>query len=108
MEADQLSIQYFIPPGATDREQRSKSPSSGRYNHPDTGYADDLAIHSWTEENLQTIVNILDEVFTEFGLSINVTKTETMVWNWDEKTDGPYPETILQIKGTEVKNTKCF
>ena len=106
--ADRLSVQYFIPPAATNRTQRSKFRSSGIYNHPDCGYADDIGIHSWSVGNLQLIINILVEVFSEFCLNINELKTETMVWNWDEKTDGPQPESIIKIKGTAVKNSKEF
>ena len=45
-------------------------------------------------------------MFKEFGLNINLSKTETMVFNWTG--DNPYPESILTIDETSIKNTKSF
>lgn len=108
-EADiNFSIQYRIPNEATNREQRAKAHIRGEYNNIEGGYADDLGIHSWTLEGLQSCVDILHQVLKEFGLSLSKTKTETMVWSWNINIDGPYPDHILNIDDTWITNSKVF
>lgn len=103
-----LSIPYNIPDEATNRTQRANAPSSGQYDDNDCGYADDLAAVAWTPGDLQTIINILCQVFSEFGLTINLSKTETMILNWDNSLEEQYPESIISINDIPVKNSASF
>jgi len=47
-------------------------------------YCDDIAIFAWTAEELEIKLNILWDVFTEFGLYMNLSKTETLIFNWKQ------------------------
>ena len=100
-----LSIPYVIPNEATNRDQKSRAPTSGICNDSDAGYADDLGVFSWTREDLQNSIKILNEVFTEFGLEINLDKTKTMVFT--PITDD-YPEAIIDINGVDIENCSSF
>ena len=103
-----LHIPYEIPQEATNREQRSIASASGTTKDDDVGYADDLALFSWSAEELQICINILVQVFKEFGLIVNSDKTETVVLNWQNKPNVTYPETIISMNGVEIKNPSSF
>ena len=45
-------------------------------------------------------------MFSEFGL--NLTKTETMVFNWQASIHGQYPESIIQLNGHNIDNSTDF
>ena len=98
-----LSIPYLIPNEATDRAQKSRAPASGIYEDPESAYADDFGAFSWNLEDLNIIINILAQVFKEFGLNINLMKTETIVFGQQHSNnDEDYPTSILKINGTDV------
>ena len=105
-----LAIPYLIPNEATNRCQRNSNPSRGCYDSCEGGYADDIGTHAWSISDLQKVVDILHSVFKEFGLNINVDKTETMIWNWDPKIDGRpiYPESIISISNNSIQNSEVF
>ena len=50
----------------------------------------------------------MNEVFQNFGLKINVSKTETMILNHQEITPEEYPESIISLEGCALKNVKEF
>ena len=103
-----LNIAYDIPQEATNREQRSLAPASGNTSEDEAGYADDLGIFSWSLEELQICVNILVQVFSDFGLEVNSSKTETMIVNWREEPDTSYPSSIICVNGESIKNVESF
>ncbi len=103
-----LEISFQIPNEATNRQQRSHAPQNGSYCEDEGGYADDIGIHSWDPDDLEMMINILFEVFSEFGLKINISKTETMIWSWNPRLDGPYPASFMKIGDTPIENTKSF
>ena len=103
-----LRIPYAIPQEATTREQRSSMPSSGNTSEDEAGYADDLAVFSWSQEELQVCINLLVQVFSEFGLEVNLDKTETMIVNWKQVSDETYPTSIISVNGTNLKNVETF
>ena len=45
------------------------------------GYADDLVLSFDDEKSLQKVIANLDEVFTKYRLSINTSKTKSMILN---------------------------
>ena len=59
------------------------------------GYADDLVLFLQSKSSLQNATVILDNVFTKFGLSVNVQKTETMILNFPS--DSPYPNSSIEL-----------
>ena len=103
-----LDIKYSIPNEATNRQQRSQSPQNGTCNDSEGGYADDIGIHAWEKDTSEQKINILFNVFKEFGLNVNISETETMIWNWNENLDGQYPNSILKIDDTALNNVKSF
>ena len=54
--------------------------SYGMFTFDWIGYADDLVIAFYDAFNLQRGLTLLDEIFTRFQLSINVSKTKTMIF----------------------------
>ena len=65
---------------------------------PWSGYADDLSL-----EGLQKCIELLDEIFSVFGLTINNTKTETMILNADVVLPS-----ITKLRGVDLKNVSMF
>ena len=70
------------------------------------GYADDIVLFSENQVDLSKMLSILHQVFTEYALKINFSKTETLILNWKNTT--AYPETIANINGNEIANVKSF
>ena len=103
-----LGISYSIPSEATNREQRAEAPASGICDDEDCGYADDTAIVSWDVEELHTCMTILYQTFTEYGLNLNFTKTESMIMNWNTTSDGTYPESIISVNNYTIRNVTSF
>ena len=97
-----LQIQYRIPEEATNRFQKSKTPASGEMTDDDYGYADDLAFLCRSYEELQVCINIIFQVFCEFGLTINLDKTVTLILNWSSTHDEEYPTSIASINGSPI------
>ena len=102
-----LNIPYQIPVEASNREQRTNAPASGTTEDDEVGYADDLGVFSWSCHELQVCMAILVQVFEEFGLEINLTKTETMIINW-KNTNATYPSSIISINGKNITNSTSF
>ena len=76
---------------------------------PWCGYADDLILFLLDKIVLQHATVLLDEVFTNFGLSINVSKTETMIINHKhQQSEEEYPNSIITLKNTPLKNVMTF
>ena len=82
-----------------DKKQRSW----GTSEIPWSGYADDLVLYLLSLEGLQKSIQLLDEIFTCFGLAINNSKTETMILNVDE-----IPTSIANLRGVDLKNVSIF
>ena len=82
-----------------DRNQRSW----GTSEIPWSGYADDLVLYLLSLEGLQKSIQLLDEIFTCFGLAINNSKTETMILNVDK-----IPTSIANLRGVDLKNVSIF
>ena len=81
---------------------------SGSSILPWCGYADDLILFLIDKTGLQKASIILDEVFTTFGLSINVLKTETMIINHKCLQSNEYPSSIVTLKDKPLNNVKEF
>ena len=75
------------------------------------GYADDLCLFAYDSETLQRMMDILDETFTAYGLSINQTKTETLILNWQlgkNKNLEEYPKSVITMRSKPIKNVQTF
>ena len=99
---------YRLNTRAISRKQRAemrdkKQRSWGTSEIPWSGYADDLVLYLLSLEGLQKSIQLLDEIFTCFGLAINNSKTETMILNVDE-----IPTSIANLRGVDLKNVSIF
>ena len=98
-----LKFKYRIPESAS-HNRRGK----GGYHQIDwIGYADDIILTFESKIELQRAMNILNETFSKFSLSINMTKTKTMILNHQYAGEA-YPETICQLNGNPIDNVKTF
>ena len=69
------------------------------------GYADDLVLFAYDAKTLQKMMDILDETFSAYGLSINQTKTETLVLNWQlgkNKNLDEYPKSVITMRSKPI------
>ena len=73
---------------------------------PWCGYADDLVLFLKDRESLQIATILLENVFVQFGLSVNVQKTETMILN--HPVDSPYPDSIVELNDCQLSNVPEF
>ena len=103
-----LSIPFSIPNEATNRIRRNEGPASGYFDDSESIYADDSGIFSWSSEELQLCINILVQVFTDFGLKVNQSKTESIIFHNCQSLRNNYPESIISINDTPIKNVNCF
>ena len=103
-----LNTSYAITNETSNREQRNTAPQNGVCNDDEGGYADDISVHSWKCAELETMLNIMYEVFKEFSLQINIGKTETMIWNWEKSIDGEYFFYIRVYSGNKHLNNKFY
>ena len=99
---------YRIHCRSLSRDERSKmrlqnTKYSGCSTLPWCGYADDLVLFLQSRESLLQAAELLDQMFKEFGLSINNSKTETMILNTDE-----YIESIISLRGKNLNNVSVF
>ena len=102
---------YRINSNSISRDERlsmrkNNLRASGISTLPWCGYADDLVLFLQNELSLQIATNLLNEIFTKFGLTINSQKTETMVLNHPEEI--PYPTSIANLNGNELSNVSDF
>ena len=71
------------------------------------GYADDLVLMFDDVRALKAALKLLQSTFEEYGLSINITKTKTMIINFQEFVED-YPSTISSINNVALDNVKVF
>ena len=60
-------------------------------------------------DELRKSMEIFAQVFIEFGVNLNLDKTETMVFNWQSTSDeDEYPKSIISLNGFNIKNTTAL
>ena len=62
------------------------------------GYADDLLIAFEDRKSLQNALDILNQTFSRFSLTINVSKTKSMIINHQVESQ-EYPTSISRLNG---------
>ena len=101
-----LKYSYLIPGHCSTREQRRIAGLSGTERMRIILYADDIVLICTNLQELQDIVNIYDQTFKRFGLTISTDKTETMAFNVTEEIMSS--ESLLKIGNTPLKNVREF
>ena len=104
--------QYRINARSISREQRLRMRNKnvklwGSSTVPWCGYADDLIFFMLDIHSLQRATTILNDVFTNYGLCINVSKTETMILNHMLLED-KYPDSIISLRNAPLQNSTEF
>ena len=74
------------------------------------GYTDDLNLVFEDNDNLQRGLQALQETFSRYNLTINVTKTKTMILNYKYlNTDSStYPKSIAILNNIPIENVRNF
>ena len=89
--------------GTTLRTSSTGNTTMGKLTLDWCGYADDLLLVFDDIESLRQGIEILDENFRRYRLSINSSKTKTMIFN-QQYDNGEYPTTIGLLRGKELDN----
>ena len=98
-------FEYAVNDSVRSREERGTN--SGVHDVRWVGYADDLALFFENKKDMEPALKLLDEVFCKYQLSINVSKTKSMIFNFNEKIDA-YPTDLVKLNGQVVENVKTF
>ena len=98
-----LNLKYSIP----DTASQSNTETRGSHILDWIGYADDLTLMFNDSQSLCKGLELLDKTFKRFGLAINLSKTKTMIINYN-RTTSTYPETITLLNGENIENVKEF
>ena len=98
-----LNLKYRIPESASN----NKRERIGNHDVDWVGYADDLMLAFEKRNDLQLAINILDDTFKKLSLSINTTKTKTMILN-HQYAEEMYPNTICMLNGIYIDNVMIF
>ena len=80
---------------------------SGSFSVPWCSYADDLILLMLDIHLLQRATTILDKVFTNYGLCINVSKTETIILN-HMLLEYKYPDIIISLYNVPLPSSTEF
>ena len=86
---------------------RGQDDNKGFHRASWVGYADDLVIFLKNETDVRLALKLLDEVFKRYQLTINVSKTKSMIFNFDTKKE-EYPTSIAKLNGQTVENVEKF
>ena len=98
-----LRLNYKIPESASSTGRTA----TGDFVLEWCGYADDLVLSFDDEKSLQKGIAILDEVFTRYRLSINTSKTKSMILN-QQYQEQEYPTSIASLRGEKLENIKSY
>ena len=101
-----IKHKFEISNQCTNRKQRSEAPQNGTESTIFTNFADNLFVSCKSIKELEKVMKILVETFTEFGLTMSESKTKTMSFNTDEDTKNA--ATLLKINGFELENVHVF
>ena len=98
-----LNLKYSIPCSAS----KTNRTTVGHHEMNWIGYADDLVLFFENISDMQKATDILCETFGRYGLEINKSKTNTMIFN-NHLISQHYPGTIISIENTQIENVKVF
>ena len=98
-----LKLKYRIPESASSTGRTACGTVTIDWN----GYADDLVLAFEDELSLANGILLLNETFKHYRLSINATKTKTMILN-QKYEDREYPNTICSMEGNAIENVEKY
>ena len=101
-----IKTRYTIPRTASTSDDNTLG-SYGTNLLSWVGYADDIVLVFETNAQLQAGLVTLNHTFKRFGLQINISKTKSMIFNFN-KTEEEYPDVICSLEGGKIDNVKMF
>ena len=100
-----IKLKYSIDSRATVPKPQLGLGNYGDFIFDWIGYADDVVLAFASIESLKNGLNILNETFRRFHLTINCSKTKSMILNHHGEN---YPETIASLNDFAIENIKTF
>ena len=98
-----LKLKFYIPRSASGTGRDT----TGMQVVDWIGYADDLLLFFEDEKSLCKGIKLLDEIFDRYRLSINATKTKSMILN-NQYRHTNYPKCISKLRGEELVNVSNY
>ena len=98
-----LQLRYCMPTSASRKDRILL----GYHTIDWIGYADDLLIAFEDRKSLQNALDILNQTFSRFSLTINVSKTKSMIIKYQVESQ-EYPTSISRLNGKDVENVRTF
>ena len=102
---DFVKLNYLIPAEAVKNKSNFNIGLNGKFTLDWIGYADDLVLVFTDQRSLQRGLNMLSDTFKRYQLTINVSKTKTMIFNYSGI---EYPHTIAQLDNKALDNVDDF
>ena len=105
-----VKLKHRVRATATTREERRNQTDHGNITTDWAGYADDLILTFEDQENLQKGLTELDKLFSQYHLKINISKTKTMIINYNptNNTSIEYPTSIATLHSKPIENVEQF
>ena len=98
-----LKLKYNIPAPASYTDKNA----IGNFSLDWCGQADNLLLVFDDEDSLRKGAKLLDEIFKRYRLSINISKTKTMILN-QQYEGGEYPSTTSSLRGNDLENVESY
>ena len=101
-----LKYSYHIKSESSTREQRSIHKISGSDRLRMLLYADDIVLFCEDIEELNSILEIYDNNFSRFGLTIAIDKTQTLAFNVSEEVKSM--KSLITLRNEPIDNVRSF
>ena len=101
-----LKYSYHIKSESSTREQRSIHKISGSDRLRMLLYADDIVLFCEDIDELNSILEIYDKIFSRFGLTIAIDKTQTLAFNVSEEVKSK--ESLITLRNIPIDNVRSF
>ena len=101
-----LKYSYRIKSESSTREQRSVHGLAGEDRLRMLLYADDIVLFCEDIDELQSILNIYNNTFSRFGLTIATDKTKTMSFNVSEEI--MKSKSLISLNNEPIENVRQF
>lgn len=97
---------YDIHNECTDRQQRMAAAARGVSTSTVIMYADDILLLGRSKQELEGMMAIVLNTFTDYGLTLATDKTFTMTWNTAETVREQ--KSLIQVGGEDLGNVRQF
>ena len=101
-----LKYSYHIKSESSTREQRSIHKISGSDRLRMLLYADDIVLFCEDIDELNSILEIYDNNFSRFGLTIAIDKTQTLAFNVSEEVKSM--KSLITLRNEPIDNVRSF